>query len=324
MNKKVLFIVGAIIALLFFYEELFGLLTVVSKPVLSTIGKPGILIIVGALVFAHSYKNSVKLFQWIEDQTYGTRDYILKKCELLFVEIEPDKVTYILLFLTFGSASIVICILAFMGAFKTGLVLGLIAAIIGWKLPRPFIDMMVDLRIKKLETQIVDAMNLLANGMRAGRGLQQSMSMVVEELPPPVSQEFNLILQQTKIGVPINEAFDNFAERVPTEDTNMFVSSINILKETGGNLAEVFDTIIDIIRERIRLKQKIATFVSQGMAQAGIMFSMPFAMALFFGASDPTFYDKMASPVGMIFAVLALIFDCIGAFVIYKIINIKV
>lgn len=324
MNRKLIFIILAGFMMLAFYQEIFGFLADIAKPVLAVVGKSGILIIVGALVFAHAYQNSVKLFQWIEDQTYGTRDYILKKCELLFIEIEPDKVTYILLFLTFGTASIVIMTFALMGAFKTGLVLGFIAAVVGWKLPRPVVDMMVKARITKLETQIVDAMNLLSNGIRAGRGLQQSMSMVVEELPPPVSQEFNLILQQTKIGVPIEEAFDNFAIRVPTEDTNMFVSSINILKETGGNLAEVFDTIIDIIRERIRLKQKIAAFVSQGMAQAGIMFSMPFAMALFFGASDPTFWDKMNSPVGYVAAILALIFDCIGAFVIWKIINIKV
>jgi len=324
MNKKVIFGILGIFTLLFMYEQIYKGFLFVAEPFIQYIGSKGILIIVAVMTFAYSYKNSVALFQWIEDQTFGTRDYILKKCELLFIEIEPDKVTYILLFLTFGSATLTISFFALMGAFKTGLVMGTIVGFIGWKIPRPIINLMVQMRITKLETQIVDALNLLANGMRAGRGLQQSMSMVVEELPPPVSQEFNLILQQTKIGVPINEAFDNFAIRVPTEDTNMFVSAINILKETGGNLAEVFDTIIDIIRERIRLKQKIATFVSQGMAQASIMFCMPFAMALFFGASDPTFYEKMSTPVGIVFAILALIFDCIGAVVIYKIINIKV
>lgn len=324
MNKKNIITFGILFILLIIYINNKSLLIDFISPIIQIVGSKGILLSVAIVVFFHSYKNSVKLFDWIEDQTYGTRDYILKKCELLFIEIEPNKVTYILLFLTFGSAVIMICFFALLGAFKTGIVFGVIAAIIGWKIPRPLINFMVEQRIKKLETQIVDALNLLANGMRAGRGLQQSMSMVVEELPPPVSQEFNLILQQTKIGVPINEAFDNFAARVPTDDTNMFVSSINILKETGGNLAEVFDTIIVIIRERIRLKQKIATYVSQGMAQAGIMFFMPFAMALFFGASDPTFYDKMSTPVGIIMAIVALIFDCIGFAVIYKIINIRV
>ncbi|MBD64021.1 MAG: hypothetical protein CME62_02360 [Halobacteriovoraceae bacterium] len=287
-------------------------------------GKIIISIFLALIVFLFSYKNSVTLFQWIEDQTFGTRDYILKKCELLFFEIKPEYVTYILFFLAFGMSIITIGLFALLGFFKLGLLVGALVGFIGWKLPRPLMDFLVKRRINKLETQLVDALNLLANGLRAGRGLQQSMAMVVDELPPPVSQEFNLILQQTKIGVPINEAFDNFVMRCPTDDNNMFVSAINILRETGGNLAEVFDTIIDIIRERVRLKQKIAAFVAQGKFQALTMFMMPFVMAMFFGSSDPTFFEKMGHPIGITFIVVALLFDVAGLFVIWKIINIKV
>lgn len=325
MNRKLIIGVLAAFGLLFFYQEIFDVFVTVATPVLDTIGSFGILISIGVVTFMLSYKNSVKLFEWIEDQTYGTRDFILKKCELLFIEVEPIKVTYGLLFLSFGTSVIVICLFALSGKFTIGLFVGAFVAFIGWKIPKPIMNFLVKQRIKKFETQIVDALGLLANGLRAGRGLQQSMSMVVEELPAPVSQEFNLILQQTKIGVPINEAFDNFCQRIPTEDNNMFVAGINILRETGGNLAETFDTIIDIVRERVRLKQKISTYVAQGFQQAMIMFSMPFAMALFFGSSDPTFFDKLfGTTIGIVFAIIALILDIIGLIVILKIINIKV
>ena len=90
----------------------------------------------------------------------------------------------------------------------------------------------------------------------------QSLAMVVDEMPAPVSQEFNVILQQNKIGVPLEECFENLAVRIPTEDNDMFVSSINILRETGGNLAETFDTIVNVIRERVRIKQKIDTLTA--------------------------------------------------------------
>ena len=325
MNRNVIIGILGVLGLLIFYEELFEVFVAVANPVLDVIGSFGILVVVAVIVFMFSYRNSVKLFEWIEDQTYGTRDYILKKCELLFVEVEPIKVTYILLFLSFGMSIITICLFALAGKFTLGLFVGAIVAVIGWKIPKPVMNFLVKLRIKKFETQIVDALGLLANGLRAGRGLQQSMSMVVEELPPPVSQEFNMILQQTKIGVPINEAFDNFCERVPTEDNNMFVSAINILRETGGNLAETFDTIIEIVRERVRLKQKISTYVAQGFQQAMIMFAMPFVMALFFGSSDPTFFDNLfGTTIGIVFVIIALVLDIIGLFVILKIINIKV
>lgn len=325
MNRNVIIGILGAIGLLLFYAEIFDVFVAVASPVLESIGSFGILVIVGVITFMFSYRNSVKLFDWIEDQTYGTRDFILKKCELLFIEVEPRKVTYGLLFLSFGLSIIVICIFALYGKFTLGLFVGAIVAFVGWKIPKPIMNFLVKQRIKKFEVQIVDALGLLANGLRAGRGLQQSMSMVVEELPPPVSQEFNLILQQTKIGVPINEAFDNFCQRVPTEDNNMFVSAINILRETGGNLAETFDTIIDIVRERVRLKQKISTYVAQGFQQAMIMFSMPFVMALFFGSSDPTFFDKLfGTTIGLVFVFIALILDIIGLIVILKIINIKV
>ncbi len=325
MNKNLIIVaVGAVGALLF-KDEVSDVFASLALPVLNGIGSVGILVTVAVLVFFFSYKNSVKLFDWIEDQTYGTRDYILKKCELLFYEVEPIKVTYLLLALSFGSGVLTICFFALLGKFTAGLFMGAIVAVIGWKIPKPIMNFLVAARIKKFEGQIVDALGLLANGLRAGRGLQQSMSMVVEELPAPVSQEFDLILQQTKIGVPINEAFDNFCERVPTEDNNMFVSAINILRETGGNLAETFDTIIDIVRERVRLKQKISTYVAQGFQQAMIMFAMPFVMAAFFGSSDPTFLPKLfGTTIGIIAMIVALVLDIIGLIVILKIINVKV
>lgn len=325
MNKNVIIAVSMLLVFAMFYSELLDLFVSMTGPILKSIGAAGISIIVAVITFFYSYKNSVKLFDWIEDQTYGTRDYILGQCELLFIEVEPIKITYILLFLTFGMSILTLGFFSIMGMFTLGLVFGVIVGVIGWKLPKPIINLMVTLRIRKFEDQIVDGLSLLANGMRAGRGLQQAMNMVVEELPPPISQEFNLILQQTKIGVPINEAFDNFAKRMPTEDNNMFVSAINILKETGGNLAETFDTIVEIVRERIRLKQKIGTYVAQGFQQAMIMFSMPFMMALFFGNSDPTFFDKLfGTAVGIVFLLIALVLDFIGLFFILKIINIKV
>ena len=78
----------------------------------------------------------------------------------------------------------------------------------------------------------------------------EALSMVADEMPDPISSEFNMILSQNRIGVPIEECFENLAERVKTQDNDMFVSSVNILRETGGNLAETFDTIIGVIRRK--------------------------------------------------------------------------
>jgi tight adherence protein B len=291
----------------------------------NVLGKFGVIGIIGLLFFFYSYKNSIKLFAWIEDQTYGTRDYILKRCELIFVEVKPEHVTYALVGMTIGLPVLVFAIFSLFGKYFVGSIFAVMISLIGWKGPRPLIDYMVEKRIDQYRLQMVDALTLLSNGLRAGLSVPQSIQMVVDELPNPISQEFNLILQQNKIGVPLEECFDNLNKRVPTEDNEMFVTSVNILRETGGNLAEVFDTITQVIRERVRLQQKIDTFVAQGKFQGGTIFMMPFIMLMLFSATDPKSVEPLFSTIiGNIFLIAAFGLDLLGGYVILKIVKIKV
>tara|TARA_R110000868_G_scaffold109461_1_gene297635 strand:+ start:9231 stop:10121 length:891 start_codon:yes stop_codon:yes gene_type:complete len=289
------------------------------------LGPNGIMIVSGLLIFLVAFKYSVNIFDWIEKQTIGTRTYILEKLELLFIEVEPQKITYLLLCCSFVPGLFIISLLGFLGAWIPGLILGSVVIFLGFKLPKPFIDFMIEKRIKQYENQMVDAMQLLANGIRAGLSLPQSIGLVVDEMPTPVSQEFNMILQQNKIGVPLEECFEGLVKRIPTEDNEMFVASVNILRETGGNLAEVFDTIVDVIRERVRLKQKIDTYIAQGMFQGATIFAMPWAICLIFTLSDPEMMKPMFThPLGWVALFLALLFDLAGGFVILKIVKIKI
>jgi tight adherence protein B len=291
----------------------------------NVLGVKGILIIIGLLIFFVSYKNSIKIFQWIDQQTHGTRDYILNKFEIMFIEVEPEKVTYGLLFMSFGMGIITFSIISLLGKLPLAMFLGLIMMFVGWKAPKPLVDFFENKRKKKYQVQMVDALNLMANGLRAGLTVPQSIGMVVDELPAPVSQEFNLILQQAKIGVPLDEALENLKKRVYTEDNEMFVTSVNILRETGGNLAETFDTIVGVIRERVRLQLKIDTYVASGKFQAYTIGSMPFVMIMLFGTGDPEYFPLL---FGTILGIVALAVICglvaFGMWVIFKIIDIKV
>lgn len=288
-------------------------------------GETGIIIAIGILFFAYTYRNSIKLFAWFEDQTYGTRDYILNKCELLFLEVKSEYITYALIALTLVFPVLIFSLLAFFGKLFLGGFFAGIFLLIAWKGPRPFMDYLVDARIKKYRGQMVDALNLLSNGLRAGLSLPQAIGMVVDELPNPIAQEFNLILQQNKIGIPLEECFEDLNKRVPTEDNEMFVTSVNILRETGGNLAETFDTIAGVIRERVRLQQKIETYIAQGKFQGGMIFLMPFLMLLMFSISDPESVAPLFNTIlGAIVLILALGLDLIGGYLMWKVIQIKV
>ena len=292
---------------------------------LDVLGVKGILGVIGTLVFVYAYRNSIKIFSWIDDQTYGTRDYILKKFEIMFIGVEPRKITIGLLVMSFGMGIMTFCIFALLGKLALAVLLSIVVVIVGWKSPKPIVDYFEEKRKKKYQMQMVDALNLMANGLRAGLTVPQSIGMVVDELPPPVSQEFNLVLQQAKIGVPLDEALENLKKRVYTEDNEMFVTSVNILRETGGNLAETFDTIVSVIRERVRLQLKIDTYIASGKIQAYIIAAMPFAMIVMFGSGDPEYFPLL---FGTILGLIAMVVICgmvaLGMWVIMKIINIKV
>jgi tight adherence protein B len=293
--------------------------------VLDVLGLKGLLILLGIAFFIYAYVNSIKLFALIDDQTYGTRDYILKKFEIMFIEVEPSKVTIALLVLSFGSAFLSFCVIALLGNIPLAVVVSLTCFIIGFKCPKPIVDFFERKRKKQYAVQMVDALNLLANGIRAGLSMPQAIGMVADEMPDPVRQEFNLVLMQAKVGVPLDEALENLKNRVYTEDNEMFVTSVNILRESGGNLAEVFDTIVLVIRERVRLQLKIDTYVASGKIQAYIIGAMPFVMMLMFGAGDPDYFPLLFGTIfGIVFLIVIIGLVSLGMWVILKIIDIKV
>ncbi|HLE11246.1 MAG: hypothetical protein A2504_10695 [Bdellovibrionales bacterium RIFOXYD12_FULL_39_22] len=280
---------------------------------------------IGGMFFFYALKYSRVIFEWIENQTFGTRNYIVEKLELLHIEVKAEKITQMLLFLSFGLSIITLGIMTLLGHWWAGIFLGIILSIVGWKIPRPFIDYMVKKRIKQYQNQMIDGLTLLANGIRAGLSLPQAIGMVVDEMGPPLSQEFSLVLHQNKLGAPLEECLENLAARMATEDNRMFISSINILRETGGNLAETFDTIVEIIRERIRLQQKIDSFVANGLLQGGIILCMPLLIGIIYYFSDPEATMLLFThPLGIVALFVAIFLDLLGAVIILKIVNIKV
>jgi tight adherence protein B len=288
------------------------------------IGLSGVCALVALMIFMFSYRYGQKLFAWIEHNTEGTREYLIEKLNILFYEIAPEKITRILLIISFGVGIGVFILCGLFSLWAMGIVLGVVLGILGWKIPRPLVDYLVERRIKAYQGQMVDGLTLLANGLRAGLSVPQALALVVGELPNPISQEFNLILQQNRIGVPIEECFENLGKRLPSEDNDMFVTSVNILRETGGNLAETFETIVDVIRERVRVQQKIDGIISRNKMQANVLFCMPVVLFGISYAMDPKVgHEVLSSWVGLTILGISLAIDCVGMWVISKIIKIK-
>jgi len=207
-----------------------------------------------------------------------------------------------------------------------GLIIGGFAMFHAWKIPFFYYTKFVrPSRVNMLSVQMVDGLTLMANGLKAGLSVPQALEIVVKELPNPISQEFGQVLNQNQLGTALDVAFEELARRIGSEDVMMFVTSVNILSQTGGNQAETYQNIVKTIRERLKLQGKISAMTAQGMTSAVIVGLLPWGLGAMLYMVDP---DKMrplfTTPMGWAICLMILILEAIGFFVIMKIVNIKV
>jgi tight adherence protein B len=286
---------------------------------LKTLGLVGL----GFAVFGVSYHYNKRFIEWLRFQSLGTRDYIVDRLNVMFIDVPPQRILLGLFLFSFGAGALVF--LAFLPNLFPGLPFAAATTIIGWKAPKPLVDYIYKRRVQKFVSQMVDALSLMSNGMKSGLSVVQALGLVTQEMSNPIQQEFNLVLSENKLGVPLEEAFLNLSKRVKCDDVEMFVTSVNILKETGGNLAETFDTIVMTIRDRIKMENKIAAMTAQGFYQGIFVMAIPPLLGVVFYQTDPEFMKPLFStPLGWVIVMGVLALELVGFFVIMKIIRIDV
>lgn len=280
-------------------------------------------IIIGIMVFVVMFMNANRMLEWLRWQSIGTRDYIVETLAKMFIEISPNRMLLYMILTSVGPAILVFLLI--LPQIIPALVFAFVTGVLSWFIPKIVVNNMFQRRMDLFNVQMIDGLSLMANGMKSGLSIVQAMGMVKEEMPNPLSQEFDFVLRQNQLGISVEEAFQNLAKRIPSDDVNMFVTSIVILKETGGNLAETFETIVYTIRERIKVQQKIAAMVAQGVAQGVIIFCMPFGLAIMFYLSDPDLIMPLfQSLMGWLIVFVILTLQFVGGFVILKVTQIKV
>jgi tight adherence protein B len=281
------------------------------------------LLFLGIATFGVSFKYNTQFLDWLRFQSLGTRDYIVERLSLMFIDIPAHRILLALFCMSFGLGSVVF--LAFLPNLFPGFMFGTMATIVGWKAPKPIVDWIYRRRVRKFVIQMVDALSLMSNGLKSGLSVVQSLGVVTQEMPNPIQQEFNLILSQNKLGVSIEDAFSGLARRIKSDDVEMFVTSVNILKETGGNLAETFDTIVTTIRDRIKVESKIEALTSQGFIQGIFVMAIPPILGVVFFETDPDYMRPMFTTIGgWLLVMLIFTLEAVGFFVIMKIIKIDV
>lgn len=280
-------------------------------------------ITIGLLTFVIFFYNIDTWLAKLHQKSLGNLDYVLQKLDLMFVDIDKKRVTYSMWALSFGLGGFFF--LLFWPNIIVGLIFGGLITILGWQIPKYLMDFLYEQRCTKFVDQMVDAMTIMSNGIKSGLSAPQAMERVVENMQNPISQEFALVLSQTRLGVSLEEALNSLGTRVPKPDVQMFVVAINILKETGGNMAETFATITETIRERQKIQKKIEALTAQGLMQGVILTLVPFVLLAVFFFIDPNFIKPLFNTtLGLVFLFVMLSLQVIGGLVIRKLVKIEV
>jgi tight adherence protein B len=208
----------------------------------------------------------------------------------------------------------------------------LLGALIGFFIPRFWLNRRKGGRLGAFNKQLPDTITLIANALRAGSSFLQAIELVVRESRPPVSTEFGRVIREVNLGLPFDQALENMVRRVRSDDLELMATAISIQHQVGGNLAEILDSIAFTIRERVRIKGEIRTLTAQQRLSGYVVGFLPIALAGFLFVAAPGFMEPMFAsppevlglPAGVIILIVGGFMMFVGFMLIRKIVDIEV
>lgn len=206
-----------------------------------------------------------------------------------------------------------------------GLILGLIASLAGFMLPRFWLKGKQEKRRKMLEEQLPDALVFIANSLKAGFGLLQSLSMAADQLEQPVATELEQTVQETNVGSSMDDAFLALSERCNSYDLDLVVTAVLIQRSAGGNLSEILENVAATMRERVRIRGEIQTLTAQQTLTGIVIALLPVGVGGIFMVISPEYISTLfTETMGQVMLGLAIILESVGILVIKRILAIEV
>ena len=208
----------------------------------------------------------------------------------------------------------------------------LVGGVVGWWLPRFWINRRKGKRIKAFNGGLADTITLIANALRSGSSFLQAIEMVVREAQPPISTEFNRVIREVNLGLPFEQALQNMVRRVRSDDLELMTTAISIQHQVGGNLAEILDSIAFTIRERVRIKGEIKSLTAQQRMSGYVVGFLPIGLVGILMVIAPKFMEPMLMkppemfglPLGVIILSLGGVMMAMGFMFIRRIVDIEV
>ena len=234
----------------------------------------------------------------------------VKKLDDMFVDVGKKR-----LFVIYTLAPVVMAAGAFIFFHSSIAALG--GAVSGLILPAMVIRGLEKKRLKKFNSQLADGLMVMTSSLKAGLAPLQAITVLTEEMPPPISQEFALVVRENKMGVTFDQSLERLNKRMKSETLNLVVTAMRVARETGGNLIYTFSRLVSTIRESNKLEQKVITLTTQGRLQGIIMSIMPIVFAFVTYRLRPDVLQLMLhDPIGKTLLAAAVILEIIGIFLI--------
>jgi len=231
-----------------------------------------------------------------------------------------DQTTFVLLMVILGGIFAAATWLA-----VRMIVLAPAGLVLGGILPYIYLRMMVKRRMRLITEQLPDALEMLVSSLRSGQAFATALSTVATEMPVPISSEFRIAFDEQNFGVSTSDALEHLRERVDTVDMEFFVTAVTIQRETGGNLAEILDTLGKTIRGRLKLFGQIRTLTAQGRLSGWIVGALPAALGAVLYVLNPSYIGQLfTTELGNYMLGGAVVMQVCGFALIRKIVNIKV
>jgi tight adherence protein B len=223
-----------------------------------------------------------------------------------------------------------ICAAVFVMAMLIGLILkgGLgvfLGAIVGLIAPWMYLRFRSNRRKKKFLEQLADMCQMMGNSMRAGFSILQSMDLVGQEGPAPASQEFERVVTEVKLGLPMETALEHLQQRQPGENLELMIVAINVQRQIGGNLSEILMVIAQTIRERVRFERDLKALTAQARYSSYIITALPLAVAFVINLMDTEYESYLyKTTVGNIMIGVSIAMLALGYFFLRRIADIEV
>jgi tight adherence protein B len=250
---------------------------------------------------------------------------------LLFVASVPLSPGRLLLAMSgaFVAIYLLLMLFAHLGGFDwtagIGVLQAALAGGVALVLPLAMINVRAQRRRKRIEEQFPIALDVFVRAIRSGHPIASALEMLTHEMDDPIGSEFGLVTDEVSYGAELTDALHAMADRWDSDDMRMFVVSLSVQSQTGGNLAEILENLAEVIRARAAMYMKVRALSSEGRLTAWILTVLPVVTLIGMFLVNPAFYLETAQdPIFIIGFSLLILLYIIGLVWIRRMIDLKV